>query len=683
MSVDDVWALYRRLEGRDGSLQATYSDIYTKLGLETGNPDYTYYKRVEQRDKLWWEKQGSDRDKTVNINFLHMMIEEQRTNLGLERSIRCPEPIDLMEDEAALAYANKLERGVLHLLREWRMGRQYSMLGFHQATLGNAIGLLWWSDSRGIPVFETRSPMGFFGVPSIDDKARLAQALFVQEVSGDSLAAQFPQARELAGTDKVLVADYLDARQRIRCAQDIPQPLEQAKNDLGRVLVYVFPGILMPGIYGASTMQLAMPIYQELQRLYSVDAEVLMDAIRAPTVINDPINVPEGWYWGEEATIEVGPQGKVGKAPFDVVDHAQLWKRIEDMKENLANVVDFAPIATGKPEGSIESGKGVTAYLTPREHRLQIRLQVINEVLEMVLEDALLLWNKKGKKGRVYGRESKSSFVSSFDPKADIKPEWCKVEVFIDSATYVDRQANEITKLQKVRGQPQLMSTHRYLELDPDCPDPDLEMKRMARERAETMAEMMQMQQASQPAQAPIKMAEVEASGAERGGEIPGAAPLPVASATAAGPGAQEGAPMPPEPTGEAAPLAGEPGGENEATLVALKEHFRSIKNIHGRIFLSGLAAKGDLSAGLTVYATDKTDNQTILNTFARDPELAQLHEDRAIHIVNEKPSGTLVEVTPGTEDGNDVIQGEEMEPEGITPEAMPELEGGGNALPI
>jgi len=655
-----VLTLYHQLEGRDSALQSTYLQILDDLGLDVGNPSYTFYKIAQERTQQWWEDKTDDRSMTVVINLLHQIIEEQRTYLGTMRSARCPTPFDLFPDEdTAQVYADKLERGILHLWREWHMARQYSLMGWHATILGQAIGTLSWSDERTIPVFRIRSPRGFYAVPSVDDETRLAQAIFAVEVTGDILAREYPQqCGTLGPSDTVKVIDYYSPTQRTRVAEGIDTPLIDADNTIGRTPVYIFPGILVDGIYGASAVPLAIPIHRELQRLYSIEAELLADAVNAPTVISDPENVPAGWYWGKKAVIEVGPQGKVGKPQLDIVDHGLLDRRIQDMHRSLDEVMDFASIARGDFAGSTVTGKGVNSLLSPNAQRMQIRMDTMNEVMSNTMEDALLLWQKKGRATTAYGEIRGSKFSVPLNPKTDINPAWCKVQVYVDSANYIDRQAATINNLQKMRGQPSGMSQRRFLQIDPECEDVEAEIAQMKRERLGMLQEDIQAKQALQAQQQPLLMQEQTNYAAERGGAIPGGTP--------ATPAAAPPSPVVPEAGGSSGGVPGPttppPAAENEV-LTALKEHFASIKKLHGAVYLCGLSAQGDITGGLEIYCEDPTDKQTIINSFRGDPLLAQIpaHDDL---IFRDTPAQTMIQVagpsgpsTPTPQGGEEVAQ--------------------------
>ena len=99
--------------------------------------------------------------------------------------------------------------------------------------------------------------------------------------------------------------------------------------------------------------------------------------------------------------------------------------------------------------------------------------------------------------------------------------------------------------------------------------------------------------------------------------------------------------------------------------LHALAEAFRNIKKIKGQVFLCGLAASGDISAGIIeVYLTDPSDKATINNAWANDPDLKQLHADGALHFYDVPPkSGDALEVTPGT-DGTNLIPSNQIQEE-------------------
>lgn len=678
ITPDAVWALKSKLEGRDGKIQDSYRKILDAMGLTIeANYNYAFYAEQQQRTRQWWEKRtdGEPPEKTVQINVLHQIVEAQRTVIGASRSLRCPLPTP---DDSGQMYADKLELGIRHLWREWNMPRQQSLVGWFSATLGNAIGVVYWSDRRKLPIFDVRSPQGFYAQATIDDPTELAQAMFVRKTTGMALAAEYPEVLEALGdSDDLEVVDYYDMSTRMRLVQGWDEPLIDEPNTIERVPVFIFPGILVPGIYGASPMMLAIPIKNELDRLRSLEAEVLQQAVRAPTVINDPINVPENWVWGDDATIEVGPNGKVGKAALDNIDHNLFFHRIQDMQKALDDVTDFAAMSRGNTEGGIYTGKAVTNLLMPNATRLENRLQPIDPLFEKVNEIALLMWQKKGgkKQQNINGKNGKSAFSELFSPKDDIDPTFVKNYVWLDTAKMFDKQSNLVNILQALRSNTpsqQAISQRRAIELLPFSDDTMGEIMQIETEyqkaqqqqleaaQAASMAAQGQMGGAGGPAPGGPSQEEI-AYAAEKGGS-PGEGGLPGSVAPQAG-----GAP----PTGEpgALPGVGEPMEPpvGEDILADVAEHFRTIENIHGQVFLCGAVLQNRLDLGIEVFVTDATDKQTIANSFMNDPELKMIHDNKDLHFRESAPSTPVLEVTPGTS-GTDPAPYEAPAPEGAPP---------------
>jgi len=706
-----VKSLYERLSARDSSYQQSIDSIYEALGLDTTSPAYTFYREVTERKRFYWEKTGASQDRAVIINLLHTIVEDQRTYLGVQRSVRCPLPLGLYPDAeptplpaeglppempaapiipevnagemmTAQSYADFIEKGTIHLWREWDMARKYSLIGWFCAVPGNAIGVLHWSDERNIPVFTVRSPKNAFVEVSPDDDTEVIQAVFMQEMRGTALALEYPECAGLTD-DKVKVYDYYDRSQRLRVVEGVEQPVIQAKNPIEKVPVFIFPGILMPGFLGASAMSLAIPIHNEIQRLYSLEAEVLLDAVRAPTIVVEGEKVPEGWFWGEDAVIEVGQGGGVMKAKLDNIDHNLFFHRIEEMKGNLDSVLDFSKLARGDTgDANILTGKGTNAVMRAPAMRMEIRLQTLNNVMERVMQVAFLMWFAKGKKGKtqpIYGKVSGSNFSVAFDPKS-INPSWCRPTVYVDSAAFIDRSAAITSRLQKAGGDEPKMSTQRFLELDDDIDDVGVEMARLKKEREERLAWQVEaakrMQEAMQPpappagAQSPITLP-------PEGGGAAGPAEAPP----------QGGGEAPVAPEGPMEPGVGAPGSpppEDQQALEALATHFRGIKNIHGRVYLVGRTASGQYPP-IEVYPTDKTDKATILNSFMGD-EMEQIVQEQAIKWYENRPTGQMLDVTPGTEGLTPEPGAEEPEPQlepgdveelPVEPGAGPEAAGG------
>jgi len=336
---------------------------------------------------------------------------------------------------------------------------------------------------------------------------------------------------------------------------------------------------------------------------------------------------------------------------------------MEDMKRNLDNSMDFASISRGEMPSNIITGKGVTALSAPSQQRTMLRLQSIDPEIERMTEDALLLWRKGGGGQRqIYGQKQGSMFTEIFDPKADIDPDWVQVWVYLDAASFVDRQAAQITSLQKLRGQPQAMSLQRFLELDPDCEDVGIEIQRI---QAETQQMLVTQQGMMAPAQTEQNLA------AEKGGAVEGA-----------GPGAST-----PQGTGPApSPEGGMPAGEEEDVTAAVADVFRSIGKVRGEVWLVGDYLQGGISAEefaegmLEVYVSDPIDKATILNAL-RGTELAgAVEQQRVVFHDNRK---VMIEhwslnVSPGTQGYDPSPPGQEEAPvdesnmpPGMSPEEM------------
>jgi hypothetical protein len=661
-SADEVFSLRQKLEMRDARLQRLYSEVLEEMGL-TIEPTGTWaiYEIKRARKRQWWERQRDDEktDMSVNVNRLHQIIEAQRTVIGATRSLRVPPP---SPDDEGAAYASKLENAIRHLWREWVFPRQLSLMGWYAAIFGSAVAVVYWSSERSLPMLRIESPIGFYAVPRIDDPVELAEALFVRHVSGLSLTAEYPDLKDYGDADDVVVIDYYSSDGYARYVEGRNKPLVESDMNVGRTPVYVVPGILGPGMMGLSPMSLAIPIHRELQRLYSLEAEVLQMAVRAPTVINDPINVPENFAWGDDAVIEVGPQGRVGKAPLDNIDHNLFFHRIQDMRQNLDDVMDFTSMQRGEFEGSILTGKGVSQLLRPNAMRLEGRLQAIDPILERINEVALVMWRKYGSaRGTViYGRDNANrSFVERFNPKTDIDLGWVKNFVWLDTSSMFDRQSNIAQILTALRaGSPsqQAISQQRAIELLPFADDSQAELERIWNEWGKTNEFLQQQAQVPAPGS---PTAEEQLAAAEKGGNPQGAE-------------AQAGAPAGQAAPAEQAAPAGAPEEGNEV-LVALAEFMRSIDRIKGRVFLCGEVLDGDLTYGIEIYITNPLDKQTIINAFANDQQLSQFAANRDLHF-RETPADRMLEVTPGTS-GYELVSGNEVAKE-VNEGAEPESAG-------
>lgn len=663
MTSEQIAELFAGLKGSRATQarMSSYQTIAQHLGREYIESErYGAYASKSDRERFAWEASDDASDMTVNISLAHQIIEDQRTVLGAARSIRVPVPSPEHQ-----SYADKLERAIAFLWKVWSMRRVMSEIAWYSVTFGTGIGVLQWDNKNRLPRFVARSPENLYVQPSVDNEREPQLAIFCVKTLGRSLNHEY--GLKLDPEREYEVLDYYDMSERVRVVKDEKKgELLRAKNTIQRVPVFLFPGILVPNsLFGTSMLLRSIPIEREINRLYSAQAMYLRDATEAPMVIKDPENVPENARWNRDAVIEVGPQGGVGRAPIASIDGQMLAMRLADMKDNLNATMDFSPVSQGKLGGSTVTGKGVNALLAPIEQRLQGKLQPIDPVYEDVNRCALLMWRKAGRKPvPIYGERAGSMFADIFDPKVDIDPGWVENVVFLDAAALVDRQALRITMLQELRGEPQAMSTRRYLELSPDCEDVEVEMQRMKQERMERMQEQMAMQAQMAAAAQPQPQADVNYA-AERGGAVEGAPP--------ASPGAPGEMPAMPLGGPEQAMGGGVPPefdeGVNGETVEAVADVFRAMQNVKGRLWLVGAAVDGldpsELAQGfLEVVVSDPLDKQTVLNALRKTPlgafadaQRVAFHED--LSVLERVPS---LEVTPGTEGYEPQVQGADAE---------------------
>lgn len=680
LSVEQIVALKTELAGSPATTARleSYRIIAEHLGREYIESErYGVYSSKEDRSRFAWEKQDED-ELLVNIPLIHQMIEDQRTVLGATRSFRVPPPAppapvtelpggapvvgagtDISAIDAAQSYANKLEKGIAFLWKCWGMSRVQSEIAWYAVAFGTGVGVLQWDKKSAIPRFVARSPENLYAQASVDNEREVQQAIFCVKTLGRTLNYEYNLTgkQRLADETEYEMLDFYDVNERVRCVAETNLELARARNTISRVPVFLFPGILTPNsLWGSSMLLRAIPIEREINRLYSVQNSYLQDVVEAPMVINMPENVPENARWNRDTTIEVGQGGGVGRANVSQMDGTMLAMRLSDMKSNLNAALDFSPVGRGEFSGSILTGKGVNALLSPNSQRMQARLQPVDPVYEDVNRCALLMWRKGRKKSvPIYGERNGSAFSDSFDPKEDIDPGWVENVVYLDAAAFVDRQSARIAMLQEVRGTPRLMSTRRYLELNPDCDDPEMEMARIKAEVVEEAKQMAEAQAALQPPQD----AAAQNLAAEKGGAVEGSASAPPAAAP------QEQVPpqgMPPEMAPE------EAGGE---TIEAVVDVFRGIQNIHGQVWLVGAAVDGlspeELANSfLEVVLSDATDKQTILNGLRKTPLKGFVDQQRVTwhtgdvqKLLSRNPN---IEVTPGS-DGYEPTPGAEEQP--------------------
>jgi len=643
LTPEEIISLKETLKSASSEREADYETIETAYGISIDEARRTSrFNDSKTRTKLDFEETDLDVDFSVKINLFHQIVESQRTVLGAQRTVRVPARSPSNED---VAYADKLEKALYYLWRRWNFRDQLSLMGWYCAVYGSAVGVLTLHQTEKIPMLTIRSPKNFYAVASMDDETELTAAMFVLETKGNIVKAEY--GGEYEDDEDVNVIDFYSRNQRTRVIESSAEAVIDAPNPLKVVPIWIFPGIRIPGIFGDSTIKRAIPVHNEIERLYATEAKVMWINANGPTYINDPINVPENWKWGDSATITMGPQGRIGKASVEAIDANLLMHRIEDMKQNLDKVNDFSSVSRGDWAGSLMTGKGVTALQNPGAQRMEARLQSIDPRIEKVNSTALLMWNKSGKKPKSIAVKTKGSIDTiTVDPKVDIDPSWVDNIVWLDSASFVDRQAWSITQLQKVRGNPRVMSTQRYLENDPDCDDVAGEMQRIQDEEMQAQARMMQMQMQAQQQM-------MQAQAPQQGGGVP----------------PQEGGQMPPEgqpqgaegtPEGAPAGTPGEAPPEQSQSLQALGEMLSSIPKIKGSIYIVGEALDGlEQAEMLELFLSQAIDKATISNFIGNEAPF--LKGQFTFHVGTPNEPFVLV-IENGQPTGDLTVQGEDME---------------------
>ena len=648
---------------------SSYKTLNDYLGREYIESErYGVYASKDDRDKFSWETGDDDTDYAVNITKTHLIIQDQVSFLGAQRSVRVP----VRGGADGQAYCDKLERAITDLHRLWNMPRVTQEIAWYQVVYGTGVGVLQWDKNNKVPRLRVRSPESLYIQPSIDDDTLPQIAIFVYKTLGRSIIGDYPEtAKKLDNDTEYDLVDYYSNDERVRFVGGENIELIRAKNPLGHVTVYLFPGILIPNsLWGASMLLRAIPPEKEINRLYSQQALYLRDAIEAPMVIHDPVNVPENARWNRDTTIEVGQQGKVGRANIASIDGRMLELRLRDMENNLNLTMDFSPILQGQAVGSYLTGKGVTSLQQPILQRLASKMQPVNPIYAQINKDALLLWNKAGGNASrtIFGEKSKSVFAEEFNPKQDIDPGYVENIVYLDTASFVDRTSARIASLQELGAG--VMSRRRYMEISPDCDDVELELQHIREEKMEDIQMQMQMQQMAQMQAAQQPQTQPAQSGPESAeNSVQATTPL--------------GGPGGPDLGGSAKQEGQEPPGE-EDILGSVAEVFRGIAKIKGQVFLVGEILMGGLTAEeiaasfLEVVISNPVDKQTILNGL-RQTEIAEFVEQNKV--VFHTNMGMLdnhpnIEVTPGTS-GTEVNEGT-PEPPGsetldeINPEQMP-----------
>jgi hypothetical protein len=246
--------------------------------------------------------------------------------------------------------------------------------------------------------------------------------------------------------------------------------------------------------------------------------------------------------------------------------------------------------------------------------RMELKRNVLDSALEQVnryfLQMSYNFPSFREALVKAHGMQDGGSFISEYRP-ADFLVDgkmWTENEVYLDTASYIDRQAERIGRIQDVQNK--LMSRRRAMQLSRDVPDATRETRQIEKE---TQADMQLVAEANATAnanpQTDVGEPAQTAQQLERG-SIGAAPPMQM-------PG---GTPVPPGMA--AAPETGEPGGAPDPEVMDLLQTIASTPKLKGRVWVGGTILQGNKDMGVDIYLDNMADKATIVAWVAKkDPK--------------------------------------------------------------
>lgn len=665
MNTASIVELKEELKGRDAARQAHYATNMQAIG-----GDYE-----SRRMEGLWKDYNSLTGKTVpsdretyefKLNLLPSLIEAHSKFLSTVPDLRCP-PSRAYSSEAR-TLAEKLERVLLGHWHYSNIGRRMNQLGYFGPALGTTIGVEWPDAENHRPVMQMRSPYGFYPVVRDVDGFDLSQAIFNTKYKRRQAEAMYP-GLDLGNGDDIEVTQYLDEKEIVTIVADRHR-VNPIENKWGFVpIVMIANKTFGEGPWGDSDIENDIPLLSELNYSLTLRNIIMREAIMQPLEIIGGENLPEEIGMGPRDTISVTIGGSV-KRVAPVMVPFQSMQSDSDLVKLIDRVGGVPDVMRSQFEGSIATGRGISALLGPAMLALQAKGNEIYPALATLNKMAMRMWHAMwpDEEHTVYATGKGGSTVVETFRTEEFQGFYENI-VSVDASSYFDVQAKFMMNLQAVQNR--LKSRLLAAAETPGVDDAVADQVQVAKELQEDidrqMANEARAQQNIQP--------EMGAQGAvnanlEKGfmGETP-----------------------PPEPTGgfEApapetlAPEAPEETALEEGTLLQDLIEFFGLIPLKGKVWLAGnivtdptYTAASPNWNGIEVYLEKPVDKSAI-NAKMR-AEFPELHGNIVYHsgAPSEDEPSVLV-FDPAAEEFNpEEMMGPEtaMGPEAMGPEAAGEL---------
>lgn len=665
ISASEIVGITKDLEKRDALRNRSYDEVLKHYGgttYEDRKRTGTWGSIKKGLSNMFALAAHDDEDVEVRnpINLTRPTVLAKVAFMGLPPTVRVPEPLS-MEPEAAADFADNLERAILGHWAFSNMARRCYDMAWFQGAFGGAVMGVWPDMRLKRPRIFTRSPQNFYPVTYDEDGMELQLCIFVEpRMDGRSAAARF-HAKSLAKREEVEVIQYMDDEQMSIVVDG--SMVDSVANPLGVVPVVCIGNIGIPGSpFGDNDVGAAISVEDEINYRVAVADDHATKTLNPTIAVVQPLDVPEDFELGQGGRIEVGERGRV-----DILSPGQIpssyWDGIQLLQQWYDQIADNPAALRSEGFGSILTGKGFNALLSPLSARLQIRRNLIDPAIAQVNRYLLTMWDKFPEFNRkldLSANVGKDFYRVEFSPE-DFKIEdeegkkylYTENEVFLSSNSFIDRQGEVVELLQMYQNE--AISWDTMMEYNPYVHNKARERIRIQKDRewkAAGMALAAQMSQSPATANPDLGAQERTAYGLERGfmGEMP-TPPSAEAQMPGAAPAPQGLEGMPPE--GMA------PEGMEEAPDVVdvLVQAFSEIPKIKGQVWIGGdvvlnpdsVTPEGDWT--VTVWLEDPNDKATITNYVRKNlPELYGHMEFRAGEPSPEEPAvpiGEPVEPMP------------------------------------
>lgn len=406
------------------------------------------------------------------LNLLPSIISAKRSFIGTIPSLQCP-PATLPEpgNDQPRKTAEKLERVIQGFWQFSNIGRRMNQIGYWNPTLGTSIGVIWPDIENKRPVWQIRSPYGFYPVLKDVDGFDLSAAVFTAAYRRRQVAAMYPQiaSKIIDGIDDVEVTQYI-GEDRITTIVDDQFRVKDIENKWGFVPIVMIPNESFgEGPWGDADVEWAIPIQSEHNYRETLKSAILEQTIMQPLAIEGGDNLPAEIPMGPRDAIPVQIGGKVYRVNPIQVPYQYLQSQ-SDLIKLLDRVGAVPEVMRSQFEGSVLTGRGVSTLMGPTQMAFNVKGNEIYPAIAKLNKMAMRMWHAMWprKTHTVYSLDKGHSMtVETF--KTGEFDGWYENIVYVDASSYFDAQSRFVMVLQAVQNR--LMSRQTAMKFVPGVDD--------------------------------------------------------------------------------------------------------------------------------------------------------------------------------------------------------------------